>query len=32
MIKGLEGAEQLRVAMLAGEEEILDRVKEILEK
>lgn len=32
MIKGLEGADQLRVAMLAGEEEILDRVKEILEK
>lgn len=32
MIKGLEGADQLRVAMLVGEEEILDRVREILEK
>lgn len=32
MIKGLEGKSQLRVAMLIGEEQILDRVKDILER
>lgn len=30
MIKGLEGADRLRTAMLSGHEEILERVKEIL--
>lgn len=30
MIKGLEGADRLRTAMLGGHEEILERVKEIL--
>lgn len=30
MIKGLEGADSLRTAMLGGHEEILERVKEIL--
>jgi len=31
MIKGLEGKCQLRVAMLLGEEAVLERVREILE-
>lgn len=31
MIKGLEGECTLRVAMLSGQEEILDRVRKILE-
>ncbi len=31
MIKGLEGKNQLRVAMLVGEEAIIDRVTEIIE-
>ncbi len=30
MIKGLEGADSLRTAMLTGHEEILERVKEII--
>lgn len=30
MIKGLEGADRLRTAMLAGHEEILERVKEMM--
>lgn len=32
MIKGLEGTRTLRVAMLGGQEEILNRVKKILEE
>lgn len=31
MIKGLEGADRLRTAMLAGHEEILERVRETIE-
>lgn len=32
MIKGLEGEKQLRVAMLSGKEEVIDKVYEVIEK
>ena len=31
MIKGLQGADRLRVAMLSGHEAILERVQEVIE-